>query len=417
MDMTVQPGRRRGRVSAPPSKSHAHRLLLCAALSEGESCVELGALSDDICATLSCLSALGAAPMLEGGSARFPAPLSPPVGRAILPCGESGSTLRFLLPLCGALGVEAEFVMAGRLPQRPLAPLDALLRRQGMALWRGGNTLYCRGALRSGEYSIDAGVSSQYITGLLYALPLLAGESSLSLTGKIESAPYIAMTEDALRQSGIRFRKEGRRYTIHGGQHYALGDNGRVEGDCSQAAFFLALGAFSDGGVTVENYPTASLQGDREMLTLLRAFGAEVEVGEESVFVRRGKLRGIEIDASQIPDLVPVLGVVGAAAEGTTLIKNAARLRLKESDRLASTAALLRALGGEVDELPDALRIHGGKSLRGGSVESFHDHRIAMAAAVAASLCKESILVSDAFCTDKSFPAFWEVFSSLECEP
>lgn len=419
MDKTIQPGQRTGKVSAPASKSHGHRLLLCAALSKGESTVDFGTLSNDIAATLRCLRALGAEAETESTTAVFHNSIHNSVyhNRITLPCGESGSTLRFLLPLCGALGVEAEFQRSGRLPERPLAPLDAVLREHGMELWEEGSSLCCRGRLMPGDYSITGSVSSQYITGLLYALPLLSGDSTLTVTDKVESAPYIAMTEDALIQSGIRFEKRGWVYTVPGRQHYALPHRCRVEGDCSNAAFFLAMGALSVQGVTVENVPSKSLQGDRQMLELLRSFGAEVTEEGESVTVRRGRLRGITVDAAQIPDLVPVLSVVAAAAEGETRILNAGRLRTKESDRLRSTAALLTSLGAEAEELPDALYIQGGRALRGGTVDSFHDHRIAMAAAVAASICTGSVTVKDALCTDKSFPGFWEAINSLNLLP
>ena len=415
MDKTILPGPRTGTVTAPASKSHGHRLLLCAALSEGENAVDFGTLSEDIAATLHCLQALGAEVEITGSTAVFHNSIHNLVyhNQIILPCGESGSTLRFLLPLCGALGVEAELQMQGRLPERPLAPLDALLCAHGMELRKSGTSLFVRGRLEAGEYSITGSVSSQYITGLLYALPLLQGDSTLSVTGKVESAPYIAMTEDALKQSGIGFHKSGWDYAIPGRQRYALPQQCKVEGDCSSAAFFLAMGALSEQGITVRNIPYSSLQGDRQILDLLRSFGAEVEEAGESVTVRRGALRAILIDAAQIPDLVPVLSVVAAAAVGETHIINAGRLRAKESDRLHSTAALLSALGAEVEELPDGLCICGGRPLHGGCVDSFHDHRIAMAAAVAASLCSESVTVKDALCTDKSYPGFWDVMDSL----
>ena len=415
MNKTISPGSRFGTVAAPASKSHGHRLLLCAALSEGENTVDFGGLSLDIAATLRCLRALGAEVKINGTKAVFQNSIHNQVyhNRIALPCGESGSTLRFLLPLCGALGAEAEFRLEGRLPERPLYPLDALLCTHGMELRREGSSLFCSGRLQGGEYRITGSVSSQYITGLLYALPLLPFDSTLTVTDKVESAPYIAMTEDALRQSGIRWGKNDWVYTVSGGQHYALPERCRVEGDCSNAAFFLAMGAFSEPGVTVNHIPRNSLQGDKQMLNLLRFFGAEVQEEGESVTVCRGPLHGIAIDASDIPDLVPVLSVVAAGAEGVTQIFNAGRLRSKESDRLHSTAALLSSLGAEAEELPDGLIIHGGKALKGGTVDSFHDHRIAMAAAVAASLCQESVTVTDALCTDKSFPGFWEELASL----
>lgn len=414
MDKLINPGARKGCVYAPPSKSHCHRLLICAALSKGENYVSCNSLSADILATLRSLRAMGAEATAMEEAIYFSHGLTPSQGRVILPCGESGSTLRFLLPLCGALGIEAEFSMEGRLPQRPLAPLDSLLCSMGMDIQKQGSSLLCKGQLRAGAYTIDASISSQYISGLLFALPLLKGDSTLTLTGNIESAPYIAMTEDALTQSAIGFSRRGRCYTIPGNQQYALPRHCMVEGDCSQSAFFMAMGALSKEGIRIDNYPLVSLQGDKAMLTLLQNFGAKVYSEDCSISVRRGSLHGIEIDGSQIPDLVPALSVVAAGAKGTTLIKNAARLRLKESDRLLATTTMLRSLGGEVEELPDALIIHGGKILHGGCIDSFHDHRIVMAAAAAASICTEPVLVKDALCTDKSYPGFWDTLSQLE---
>ena len=315
MSMTLAPGERTGCVRIPASKSQAHRLLICAALGAGETTVECDGVSADIEATARCLSALGAH-MEAAGEGRFK--VSPitraPEGRCELYCGESGSTLRFLLPVAGALGVRAVFHMEGRLPERPLAPLDDVLRAHGMSITRQGESLVCEGKLTPGEYEISGGVSSQYISGLLLALPRLDADSRLTVTGTLESAGYVAMTEDALRLAGIECEKHGQSYDIPGRQVGRLPEACRAEGDWSNAAFFLCMGALSRGGVTVRGLDMASLQGDRAVLDILRRFGAEVEPLCGGARVRRGALRAIEIDAAQIPDLVPVLGVTAAAA-------------------------------------------------------------------------------------------------------
>ena len=412
MNVTLTPTQLRGAVRIPASKSQAHRLLICAALGEKAVTLRCDGLSKDIEATTNCLRGLGADIAIDSDTLRV-TPIAK-AQRGILPCGESGSTLRFLLPVAAALGAESTFHMEGRLPQRPLAPLDEQLQRHGITLTREGDTLTCRGQLTSGAYTLPGNISSQYISGLLFALPLLEGDSTLHITETVESAAYIAMTEDALRMSGIAFEKEGQTYHIPGSQHYALPTALQVEGDWSNAAFFLCAGAFSPHGVTVTGLNGASAQGDRAVVDILRRFGASVEETADSVTVRRGTLRGITVDAAAIPDLIPVLSVVAAAAEGETHIVNAGRLRLKESDRIATTAQLLRSLGGQVTELPDGLIIRGTHQLTGGTVDACNDHRIAMSAAVASCLCAASVTVCGSECVAKSYPRFWEDYSSLK---
>ena len=249
------------------------------------------------------------------------------------------------------------------------------------------------------------------------ALPRLPGESTLAVTGRLESAGYIAMTEDALRLSGIRLQKRERTYTISGGQTARLPAQCHVEGDWSNAAFFLCMGALSPAGVTVTGLASDSSQGDRAVLDVLRRFGADVRETQDAVTVRRCALRGVTIDAAPIPDLIPVLSVVAALADGQTQVVNAARLRLKESDRLESTAAMLRALGAQVEVHDSGLTVTGRKVLTGGTVDPQHDHRIAMAAAAAASGSTAPVTVRDCACTDKSYPRFWTDLSALKTVP
>ena len=413
MNRTVLPGPRRGSVTVPASKSQALRLLICAALGTEETLIRCDGISMDIAATIRCLCALGAEigeteaglsvrPRRQGGA------------EAALPCGESGSTLRFLIPILGALGQRGTFRMEGKLPSRPLGPLAEACRAGGMELRQEGALLHCEGQLRPGTYEIPGNVSSQYISGLLMALPLLPGESRLRVTGKVESADYVAMTEEALRMSGVRWEKEGWEYRIPGGQRPALPREVTVERDWSSAAFFLVLGALSPAGITLPGLNGASRQGDKGILPILREFGAEISEGPSGVTVRRGSLRGIAVDAAQIPDLVPVLSVAAAAAEGETRILGAGRLRLKESDRLVTTSAMLRALGAEVREREDGLVIRGKPSLRGGTADAAGDHRIAMSAAVAAAASENAVTILGAECAAKSYPRFWADLESLE---
>lgn len=414
MKMEILPGERSGKVRIPASKSQAHRLLICAALGEKETQICCDGISKDIAATMACLNALGADIKETAPGTLRVRPISHvPEGVCRLACGESGSTLRFLLPLVGALGAEAVFHMEGRLPERPLAPLDMELRDHGMSIRQEGELLYCGGELFPGEYSLPGNVSSQYISGLLMALPILRGESSLCVTGGIESSAYITMTEDALALSKVKLEKDKNKYRIPGNQRALLPDRLAVEGDYSNAAFFLCMGALSERGVAVSGLLPQSHQGDRAVIDILRRFGAEIEEREGSFQVRRGKLKGCLIDASPIPDLIPVLSVVASGAEGKTRVVNAGRLRLKESDRLSSTTRMLKTLGADISELEDGLVIYGRPELAGGTVDSCGDHRIAMAAAVAACLCRERVNVEGSEAVNKSYPRFWEDFGSL----
>ncbi len=399
---------RAGRVRAPASKSQAHRLLICAALGEGETELLCDGVSGDIAATADCLRTLSAGVKRTAAGFRVSPVERVPERRLTLRCGESGTTLRFLLPLCGALGARAEFLREGRLPQRPLAPLDGVLSAHGMTLTEDGDVLRCDGRLRAGRYEIAGDVSSQFVSGLLTALPLLDGDSELTVTGALGSAAYVAMTEDALRAAHVEFQRNGARWNIPGGQRFRPGARTVVEGDWSLAAVFLCMGALSERGVSVEGLALGSRQGDRAVLDILRRFGAEVTEGEDAVTVRRGALRGVTIDAAPIPDLIPALSAVATVADGETHIENAARLRLKESDRLDGTAALLRALGGHVEEGRDGLVIRGVPSLSGGAVETRNDHRLAMAAAVAACACRGAVVIDNENCVAKSYPRFWE---------
>ncbi len=411
-------GPRSGSVRVPSSKSYAHRLLICAALGEHDAILKINGFSRDLESTADCLRALGAVVSVCPGSQILVKPVREiPPERVTLPCGESASTLRFLLPTTGALGASARLLREGRLPARPLAPLDRLLCEHGMRLSSERDVLCCSGALTPGRYELPGNVSSQFVTGLLLALPLLSGESVISVTEPVESAPYLGITEDVLRLAGIRFEKRGWQYRIPGHQRPKLPDLVQVEGDWSGAAFFLCMGTFSDVGLRVAGLRRDSRQGDRMILEYLRRFGAQVELREDGAIVRRGDLKGCTVDASAVPDLVPALSVLASVAEGETLFSHAGRLRWKESDRLRSISAMLRALGVEIQETPETLRIRGrGGLLPGGAVESEGDHRIAMAAAVAACASTAPIRLRDPVCVGKSYPGFWEQWDALEVE-
>ena len=306
MTRTVAPGPRAGAIQIPASKSQAHRMLICAALSREPSRLILDGFSADIEATMQCLEALGArCEETANGLSVTPVGVCP--AQARLDVGESGSTLRFLLPVLGALGVQAEIRMHGRLPERPLSPLWEVLEAHGMRLQQDGTILHTDGQLIAGDYSLPGNVSSQFISGLLFALPLLGGNSTLTVTGALQSARYVSMTEQALAEAGILTKKDGPVWQIGGGQRYASPAVQTVEGDWSNAAFFLCMGALSATGVTVTGLNSTSLQADRAITEILVRFGAELTVSEDAVTVRRGVLHGITLDAGPIPDLVPVV--------------------------------------------------------------------------------------------------------------
>lgn len=415
MNCSVPCGMRKGCVRIPASKSYAHRYLILAALSKNETLMEIDGFSRDITATMDCLRALGARIEAEETGLIRIAPLQEqPDGLCHLYCGESGSTLRFLLPLAGALGKKAVFHMEGRLPERPLDPLDQVLEAHGMTLRKEGSLLYTEGSLQPGSYSIPGNISSQYISGLLMALPLLSGPSTLAVTGKVESADYIAMTESVLQSSGIELGKEGWSYSIAGGQKSSLSGKVKVEADWSNGAFFLVMGALSSEGILVQGLNPQSAQGDRRVLSLLQQLGAQIRITEEGILAKKGELKGITIDAAPIPDLIPVLCAAAAGAEGTTRVINAGRLRLKESDRIATTVSMLSSLGADIKEEPEGMVICGRGPLAGGTAEAFNDHRIAMTAAAAASICTGPVEILGAQCVQKSYPGFFEDLNSLE---
>ena len=377
MDITIQPGTLSGEITAIPSKSQAHRLLICAALADNETTLLCPDTNRDIEATADCLRSLGA-DITRTDAGYDVAPIQELPQTAILNCCESGSTLRFMLPIAGALGVESTFLMEGRLPQRPLSPMWEEMERMGCTLTRPTeNTILCRGKLQPGEYTIDGGVSSQFITGLLFALPLIPGESKLTVTGKVESRPYIDMTKKALELfQAPNFHSPG---TI------------TVEGDWSNGAFFLAAQALGND-ITVSNLNPDSPQGDRAAAHWLPKLKEHCT-----------------ISAADIPDLVPILSVTAACNQGAKFT-DIQRLRIKESDRVASTIAMIENLGGKAEATEDTLTIYG-TGLTGGTVDAVNDHRIAMSAAIASTRCTKPVTILGAQCVKKSYPKFWEEFS------
>lgn len=413
MKLSIAPSSMGGKIPAIASKSVAHRLLICAAFADAETVIRCDEINEDILATARCLSSLGAKIVRDAPFYRV-TPIHTLQKNALLDCGESGSTLRFLVPLTCMLGADSSFLMAGRLPQRPLSPLREELERGGIAFSEiGSNPLVCRGALHTSDFTISGGVSSQFISGLLFALAVSGKGGSITIEGHLESEPYLALTVDALRQFGVSIKRDGNLFLLPKNDGLHSPATAMVEGDWSGAAFPLCMGALGKRAVTVTGLLPASRQGDRAIADLLARFGAKVSFFEEECTVAPDTLCGIDIDASQIPDLVPVLAVVASVAKGKTRIYGASRLRLKESDRLKTTSALLSALGANVEELEDGLLIEGIPTLCGGSVSSARDHRIAMSAAVASVVCDAPILLDGAEAVAKSYPDFWRDMRAL----
>ena len=405
MDITVFPGKLQGSVSAIPSKSHAHRLMLCAALADGPTRIEIPTICDDLYATMGCITGFGGEIEHVFGQAEVVMPIRDLPAAAVAPCGESGATLRFFLPLAGALGINTTFLLEGKLPYRPLSPLWEELGRNGCRLsWlnRGGLQnaglqpsravtagLQLSGRLRPGHYRIDGGVSSQFISGLLMALPLLEGESRLELIGRVESRPYVDMTLQVLRQFGVDWKD----LCISGGQRYRSPGTVAVEGDWSSAAFWLGARALGSD-LTVTGLDENSVQGDKDIARLLPLLQEH-----------------ITLSAADIPDLVPILAVVAAANHGA-VITDVRRLRLKESDRIHAIVEMLASLGGRASADENTLTVFPA-DLTGGTVDACGDHRIAMAAAIASTVCSRPVTILGAECVSKSYPNFWKEFSRL----
>ena len=411
-DVKFSPFVPNGTVNVPPSKSDVHRAIICAAMANGVSRISPVALSNDIKATIGCIKALGADAVLENNVLTVDGTNMYKNKTALLDCGESGSTLRFFIPIAAVGNVNATFVGNGKLPQRPIGIFTEALPKAGtVCKTEGGLPLEIKGQLKSGIFEIPGNVSSQFITGLLLALPILEGDSEIVLTSPLESVGYIAMTIRTMKQFGVNIQATEKGWHIKGGQSYKPCDY-TTDGDWSQAAFFMVLGAVS-GKVTVKGVAKDSTQGDKKCAEILARFGAKVTQLDNEVTVEKGELKAITIDASQIPDLVPVLSVCAAFAEGTTKIINAERLRIKECDRLKATAELLNNLGGKVKELSDGLEITGVSSLKGGNVNGYNDHRIVMSAAVCAARSDEDITATFAMSINKSYPDFYIDYNSI----
>lgn len=413
-----------GTVQAPSSKSVAHRIMICAALSRSKCYIKNVSQSNDMDATISCLETLGAKFTRTGSTLFLDAGefvQKNSKEKFTLNCKESGTTLRIMIPICAALGLNVTFIGEGRLPQRPLDEYLSLLPLHGVSCTMGKDflPLTINGRLNGEHFEISPKVSSQYVTGLLLALSLLDNDTTLKLTGDLVGSQYVDITADVMRKFGVSVSFADNTYTLSGAHSFcaraeysdeSIGIN--VEGDWSQAAFFLCAGAIS-GDVTVTNLDINSRQGDKAIVDILKAFGANIELQNDSVRVTKSALKGAEVDALDTPDLVPVVAVLSSYADGNTNIYGVERLKFKESDRLLSTSDMINSLGGEATYTDSCMTIIGKRHLTGGNVQSYNDHRIVMASAVGALLCDNDTVIQDAQSVNKSYTDFFDDYNSL----
>lgn len=384
MNVTILPGTLKGAVTPPSSKSQTHRAVLALMLAQGEGKLSNLAVSEDIQATQDCVAALKSGQPAQAD------------GLPLLDCGESGSTLRFLIPVALAVRGGGRFTGRGRLMERPQGPYIRLFEEKGILWNQEGTCLTVAGQLEPGVYALPGNVSSQFITGLLYALPLLPGDSRIVLTTPLESRGYVDMTLDMLRRFDIKVEEQEDGFLVPGNQTYQARDL-TLEADWSGAAFWYAAN-FLGAQVDIQGLNPDSVQGDRQIGTL---------------YWKLARPGDVDIDLSQCPDLAPPLAAMAAVRKGTTRFVHAGRLRMKESDRLETIARTLNALGAKAQVWEDTLTLEGVDHLEGGTVDGCNDHRIAMMAAVAAVACKEPVTILGAECVKKSYPRFWEDYTAL----
>jgi len=414
----------KGEVHVPSSKSMGHREIICAGLANGRSIVDNISMSKDIEATVRCLKAMGVivveipssfperkALMITGtGNLTVKEPLAD--------CGESGSTLRFFIPLGATIGQPITFEGHGKLVSRPMQAYYDIFDEQGLEYKNdnGELPLTVNGILKAGLYQLPGNVSSQYVSGLLFALPLLEGDSVIEITSPLESASYVDMTLSCLKKYGVVIDNvDGahRKYQIKGKQKY-VAQHSIVEADWSQAAFWLVGGSVGEE-INCTGVDFRSLQGDRAIVEIMERMGAKLEKTRSTVKALHGQTEKTVIDATNCPDIIPILTVLAATSAGTTEIINAGRLRIKECDRLTAISTELNKMGADIEELPEGLLIHGKpEGLEGNAlVEAWNDHRIAMSIAIAASVCREAVVLEGTESVQKSYPNFWKDFISV----
>lgn len=412
--VVLNPSKLKGMVTVPSSKSLCHRAVICAGLADGISNIDNVNYSQDIDATCGAMKSLGVNIVKDRQRLRVKGADKLDVKNPDIDCIESGSTLRFMIPIAALTGKKAIFKGEGELVGRPLGPYYNIFEEQNINYTNsnGNLPLTIDGKLNPGEYKVKGNISSQFISGLLFALPLLNGDSKITITSELESKPYVDLTIDTLKDFSVQVQNNDyKEFIIKGNQKFKAKDLS-VEGDFSQAAFWLVAGTLG-ADVECTGLNMNSLQGDKAIVDVIESMGGRVLIENGKVKALPADTKGIVFDATECPDLVPIISVLGSLSEGTTQIINGERLRIKECDRLKAMCSELKKIGAEIEELGDGLIIRGKKVLKGGTVNSWGDHRIAMALAVASLKCEEPVIVQDAHCVRKSYPDFWKHFKML----
>lgn len=410
MDLRLKPSKLMGTVSSIGSKSDVHRLMILSALCETETVIEGITECDDVLATASCLRSLGAGVEIIGREAKV-IPFKKADSGVTLNCGESGSTLRFLLPVSAAVSDSVSFIGSGRLPERPIGELANAMKENGAKFSTDKLPLTVTQGLKAGIYTLPGNVSSQYVSGLLMALSVTEGESEIRLTSALESASYVKMTLSSLEKFGALVYETENGYKIVGKKKLVSPKRIVADGDWSNASFFICSGVINEK-TTVTGLDMGSVQGDKKVVNMLKSFGAEVLVENGAVTASRSKLSGTRIDLTNTPDMLPIMAVVASQASEKTEFCGAKRLRLKESDRLKTVADMINSLGGKAEVFPDGLMVYPSE-LKGGTVQGYNDHRIVMAAAIAAAISKGETVILGAEAVNKSYPKFFEDYSAL----
>lgn len=411
MDILVTPSSISGKVQAVASKSDAHRAIICAALADRQTEIFIPELSDDIKATLSCVEAMGAKIDTDNGMYTI-TPITDAERTPIINCGESGSTLRFLLPVATLICGNPVFMGEGRLPERPMDTIIDLLEEKGIVFSKRKLTFSTTGSFVAGRYRISGSVSSQFISGLLFALPILDGDSEIELSSPLESSLYVDMTINTLKRFSVNIIKTENGFRVPGNQKYISSGKYIVEGDWSGSSFMLVAGAFGKEACVL-GLDINSTQSDKAILSVLKNAGADIIVENNIVTVRKSKLNAFSLDVSECPDIFPIAAILACGAKGESRLYNAKRLRFKESDRIEAVKNLIKSLGGVAIDTEDSLTIFGSGELVGGECDSVNDHRIAMSAAVASCICKEKVFIKGAQCINKSYPDFIRDFRNL----
>lgn len=411
-EIKIVPKPLNGVITVPSSKSLSHRVIIAASMAEGISTINNISQSEDILATIEAVQALGAKIELKDKKAIVNGGILSKKPKNCINCKESGSTLRFMMPL-GLLS-DDEICFTGRdgLKNRPLGPFIDIFDAQGIFYSSATLPMKIKGALKPGDFKLRGDISSQFFTGLMFALPVLDGDSNLYITTSLESRSYIDLTIDTLKEFGVEVLfNDNSHLSIKGNQKYKSIDY-TVEGDYSQAAFWIAAGMLGHR-VECRNLNTHSRQGDKAFIDIMKKSGAQINIAESSVTAVESRLKAFNADVSQCPDIAPILAVMAAVSEGISYITGASRLRIKESDRLKAISTELNKLGAEIIEKEDHLIIKGKENLKGGEADSWGDHRIAMALSIASIKCTSPVTIINSDAVNKSYPEFYDDFIKL----